>query len=60
MKKLVESALALVLAGGALVAGSSAAWALPCASGERITGKTDTAWKCTNISSGVTRLVPFA
>jgi hypothetical protein len=37
-----------------LLAGGSA-WASPFAGGERIVGKTDAAWLCQNIGTGVVR-----
>ncbi|HEV2891097.1 MAG TPA: hypothetical protein VGX28_12050 [Frankiaceae bacterium] len=35
------------------------ALAAPCASGERITGRTDVGYICTNIKTGAERIVPF-
>jgi hypothetical protein len=57
--KLLKALAALLVAGSAFAAASGAAWAAPCASGERIVGKTSTAWLCMNVDTGAVRPVEF-
>ena len=59
MKKLLQVLASLAVVVGALLGGSSAAWASPCAAGEKIVGKTGSAWLCLDIATGVIREQPF-
>jgi hypothetical protein len=59
MKKLLQLVVAGAVAAGSLLVASSSAWALPCTSGERVVGKTDSAWLCLNLDTGVVREQPF-
>ena len=53
----LASTVAAVAAVG--IVSATPALAAPCASGERITGRTEVGWICTNIDTGATRIVPF-
>ena len=57
--KLLKALAALLIAGSAFAAATGSAWATPCASGERIVGKTSSAWLCMNPHTGAVRSVEF-
>ena len=53
----LASTVAAVAAVGAVSA--TPAFADPCTSGERVTGRNEVGWICTNIDTGATRIVPY-
>ena len=60
MKKTLQALVAVAVAAGTVVVASTSAWAMPCAGGERIVGKTDSAWMCQDMTTKAIRLVPFS
>jgi hypothetical protein len=51
--------LALAAAATAGIVSALPANASPCAAGERVTGRTDVGYICTNLKTGAERIVPF-
>jgi hypothetical protein len=56
-KAATKMAIVVIAATGMSLGGGGAAWAKPCASGERLVGKTMSAWLCMNIDTGNIREV---
>lgn len=54
--RLASTAVAVATVG---IISATPALAMPCAAGEKISGRTDVGYKCENIKSGAIRIVPF-
>jgi hypothetical protein len=60
MKKVLQLAVATAIATSVLCVMPGSAWAMPCAGGERLVGKTDAGWKCMNLGTGAIRIQAFS